>query len=455
MIKLPFQIALEEKAALGGEEKRWQTQQKQMSKLFKKHAEALKKLTGTHTADILAVKQQQDSKKLALETSHETVRAKEAQKATQIIEKGVLQFRKKREEIAKELKKTNTKAKKAFEKELKARAAVIKKEMLGNSDVSSGGDKAQLQAIKVNVDAMMSAETADFLETLSRRDESEHQLYEMNFGIAKIQTITLHKKEALALRDEQRGVELALVREQKTGILLQKATEHCFEVNKLHEDHMAQRHALELESLEGTHRNGFGLMQKQQESASKTLRNSLRKLPEEAAEITSLLAHKRNQNPGATDYSTLSRKQIQKSERVERLQVKEGHIKAETLKLSTTQTENMAMQRKRTEDEMGQLRKYHARQKADLKTMHAQAIVALDKQAHSMVEATDKYIATTEKSMAKSSADELTKRIKLETRVASEKQAVIVAAKAFLVETYATQKFQRSSALELIAGTLE
>ena len=485
MIKLPFQIALEEKAALGGEQTQWQAQQKEMSKLFKKQAEALKKMTGKHEAEINALKQQQESKLQTMESAHETIRIKEDSKAKQTIDKETGQYRKHAEAIAKELRRTGNKSRKQFEKQLKANVAMFKKEELeGHGGGTIIHDKAQKQALKAGVEAMISTETADILAMLTQRDESELQLYEMKHGIGKIRMISRHKKEGLELHDKQRLVELALIREQKTGLLLSKAKEHCLEVNKLQQDHIESRHDLERASLEETHKKIFEDLQKSHQSASKTLRVSLRKLPEEAKEISALLNRKRSQNKDTANSAarggaggsrvqqpareaaaanessswfrgSLSRRQMQRVEREELRSVKEGHIRSETMKLNVKQSEILASQRSKADAEIEQLQRYHARQRSELLRMQEESILATDHQAQTVRTATDKYIATEEKSRAKTTELELSKRLTLETKLIAHKESVVEAAKAALATSYATPCIVRSSILQSIVGSID
>lgn len=488
MIKLPFQIALEEKAALEGEQTQWQAQQKEMSKLFKKQHEALKKLTGKHEAEITALKQHQESKLQAMESAHETTRIKDDSKAKQAIDKETGQYRKHAEAIAKELKRTGNKSRKQFEKQLKANVAIFKKEELeGHGGITILHDKAQKQALKVRVEAMIAAETADVLAVLTQRDERELQLYEMKHGISKIRMISRHKKEGLELHDKQRLVELALIRDQKTGLLLSKAKEHCLEVNKLQQDHIESRHDLERASLEETHKKIFEDLQKSHQSASKTLRVSLRKLPGEAEEISALLNRKRSQNKDLANSAaqsgaggsggrgvqqlarevvaanegsswfrgSLSRRQMQRVEREELRSVKEGHIRSETMKLNVKQSEILASQRSKADVEFEQLQRYHARQRSELLRMQEESILAIDNHAQAVRTATDKYIATEEKSRAKTAELELSKRLTLATKLIAHKESVIEAAKVVLATAYATPCIVRSSILQNIVGSID
>ena len=146
---------------------------------------------------------------------------------------------------------------------------------------------------------------------------------------------------------------------------------------------------------------------------------------------------------------------MQKSVREELRSVKEGHIKAETLKLNVKQGETLASQRLKADAEMEQLQRYHARQCTELLRMQQQSIVATDEQAHTVRTATDKYVATEEKSRAKTTESELRKRDGMEKKLVTQKESVIAAAKVVLGGIYETQNIVRSSVLESIVGVID
>ena len=480
-IKTAFQIALEEHNVLAAGKQQLQAQQREMRKLFKKQGERLKKLREKHVSEVESIRKQQKADLNTLKTTHESASNKERQRCKQALEAVDSHQRKASEELAKELKKFLAKSRKTHEKAHKIKVVQVRKlHEEENKDIL--GAREAKQATKLQVEAFTAEEWNTFEKNTKELVLNETVVHEARATTARLQKMRQLKAETAHVKLQLLRERLALIKEHRSGLLQSKAKDHCTELHALKERHQVDRHALERKLLAESHKAVTEVMQKSHAKEAKSFRSTLRSKPTEIRRSVQSLsplqpvseatgggssaaagtpsikpAKSRRDRATASFKSTASSKNSPTSTRKKndkhQLKVaKEEHIKAETLRLSTMQAEQLQEHKARAEHQVGQLQLHHARQDEQLKQAQASELAAMQARFVGAEKATQQLLESEENSMVQEAKAEDSQLESSNAKNVKRLTLQMNEAIGILARLYLPTEFQRGEAITALVG---